>query len=89
MSAYNFIYQEDLPHRAKAVYVYLRDRSNKDGICWPGVKTIAKELKLSTRTVQRAMQDLEQAGLITRQSRYRGNGSHTSNRYCIRKMHKS
>lgn len=83
MSAYNFIYKEDLPHRAKAVYIYLRDRSNKEGFCWPGVKTIAKELKLSTRTVQRAIRDLEQAGLITRHFRYRENGSYTSNLYCL------
>lgn len=83
MSSYNFIYKEELPHRAKAVYVYLRDRSNKEGICWPGVKTIAKELKLSTRTIQRAMQDLEKAGLVTRQFRYRKNGSYTSNLYYL------
>lgn len=86
MSSYNFIYSEDsLSHRAKTVYVYLRDRSNQDGICWPGIKTIAKELKLSARTVQRAIRDLETAGLVTRQFRYRANGSHTSNIYSIMK----
>ena len=86
MSSYNFIYSENnLPHRAKTVYIYLRDRSDQDGTCWPGVKTIAKELKLSTRTVQRAIKDLEQAGLVTRKYRYRENGSHTSNLYCIQK----
>ena len=38
MNSYNFIYGEDnLPHRAKAVYIYLRDRSNKEGVCWPGI----------------------------------------------------
>lgn len=82
MSSYNFIYREDdLPHRAKTVYVYLRDRSNKEGVCWPGVKTIARELKLSPRTVQRAIRDLEKAGLVARQYRYRENGSHSSNLY--------
>ena len=45
MNSYNFIYGEDnLPHRAKAVYIYLRYRSNKEGVCWPGIKTIAREL---------------------------------------------
>ena len=84
MSSYNFIYREDeLPHRAKAVYIYLRDRSNKEGTCWPGVKTIAKELKLSPRTVQRAIRDLENSGLVIRQARYRENGSHTSNLYVL------
>lgn len=82
MSSYYFIYgMDDLPHRAKTVYVYLRDRSNQDGVCWPGIKTIARELKLSPRTVQRAIRDLERAKLVSRQSRFRENGSYTSNLY--------
>ena len=85
MNSYNFIYGEDnLPHRAKAVYIYLRDRSNKEGVCWPGIKTIARELKLSPRTVQRAIRDLEKAGLVARQCRYRQNGSLTSNLYTLK-----
>ena len=85
MSSYNFIYRiDDLPHRAKSVYVYLRDRSNQDGVCWPGIKTIARELKLSPRTVQRAIRDLEKAGLVARQYRYRQNGSLTSNLYTLK-----
>jgi len=86
VSAFNFIYgEEELPHRAKTVYIYLRDRSNREGACWPGVKTVARELNLSTRTVQRALRDLEQVGLVTIQERFRENGSHTSNLYIIKK----
>ena len=86
MSSYNFIYGvDDLPHRAKTVYVYLRDRSNQDGVCWPGIKTIARELKLSHRTVQRAIRDLEKAGLVKTQYRYRENGSHSSNLYLLKR----
>ena len=45
MSRFNFIYaEEELGHRAKTVYVYLRDRSDASGVCWPGIKTIAREL---------------------------------------------
>ena len=84
MSQFNFIYGEELPHRAKAVYVYLRDRADASGICWPGVKTIARELKLSPRTVQRALRDLERAGLISCQPRFRANGSLTSNQYRLK-----
>ena len=36
----------DLPHRAISVYIYLADRANKDGICWPSIPTIAKDLSL-------------------------------------------
>ena len=64
--------------------MYLHDRSDAAGACWPGVKRIASDLKLSRRTVQRALGDLEQAGLVSRQSRYsRPNGSLTSNLYQI------
>ena len=28
------IYQSDLPSRAIAVYLYLRGRANKEGVCW-------------------------------------------------------
>ena len=65
MSDFNFIYAEEhLSHREKAVYIYLRDRANVSGVCWPGIKTIARELGLSPRTVQRALADLERRQLI-------------------------
>ena len=82
MSDFNFIYaEEQLTHRAKTVYIYLRDRADASGVCWPGIKTIAGELGLSTRTVQRALDDLEDAGLIVKKQRRRKNGSLTSNLY--------
>ena len=81
MSFFGEIYANpDLPHRARAVYMYLRDRAG-GGSCWPGVKTIARDLRLSPRTVQRALNDLEHAGYIQRQRRQRENGSCTSNLY--------
>lgn len=41
------IYSTDLPHRAVAVYMYLRDRADKDGTCYPAINTIAQDLKIS------------------------------------------
>ena len=64
MSKFNFIYAEDLSHREKTVYIYLRDRADASGVCWPGIKTIAGELGLSPRNVQRARGDLENRQLI-------------------------
>lgn len=79
MSYFSAIYaEENLPHRAKAVYMYLRDRGDKDGQCWPSIGTIAKELKLSRSTVKRALRDLEQYGSLKRTPRYRENGSLSS-----------
>ena len=72
------IYSLDLPHRAKAVYMYLKDRSDKNGQCYPAIGTIARELHLSRRTVERAIQDLLQAGLIEKEQRWRENGGRSS-----------
>ena len=44
------IYAKDLPHRAKTVYMYLKDRCNRDNQCYPAIGTIARELQLSRRT---------------------------------------
>ncbi len=77
------IYSSDLSHRARAVYMYLTDRADRDGKCWPAIKTIAKELGLSSSTVKRALNELCQAGLLTKESRWRENGGRTSNLYRI------
>ena len=71
----------ELPHRCKAVYIYLRDRADPSGSCWPGIKTIASDLGLSRSTVKRALNELVQRGYLTKVARYRSNGSHTSNLY--------
>ena len=82
MSYFGTIYADtELPSRAKAVYMYLRDRSDAEGKCWPGIKTIASDMKLSRSTVKRALDDLYRAGLLTREPRWRENGSLSSNLY--------
>lgn len=83
MSYFDSIYAAGLPHRAVAVYMYLKDRTNGDGVCWPGIRTIAAELNFSRSTVQRALRDLERTGWLERSPRYRENGSSSSNRYRI------
>lgn len=63
--------------------MYLHDRSDADGKCWPGIKTIAKDMKLSRSTVKRALADLEKGGYLKKRPRYRENGSRSSNMYSI------
>ena len=72
------IYQKELPHRAVTVYVYLADRTNRQGECWPAISTIARDLKLSPSTVRRALRDLRKAGVIESEQRYRDNGGKSS-----------
>ncbi|WP_312354183.1 helix-turn-helix domain-containing protein [Aminipila sp.] len=85
MSLFGNLYQEELPSRAKSVYMYLKDRSNADDQCWPSIKTIAKDTSMSVSTVKRAIEDLVRYGLLTKEFRYRENGSHTSNLYFLKK----
>ena len=81
MSYYSLIYSSDLEHRARTVYMYLKDRADLDGRCWPGIKTIAADLGLSRSTVKRALDDLIRVGLLEKEPRWRENGSYTSNLY--------
>lgn len=82
MSFFDSIYADTLlPPRAVSVYMYLKDRSNRAGSCWPGIKTIARDMNLSRSTVKRALADLEQHGYLAKLPRYRPNGSNTSNLY--------
>ena len=73
----------DLPHRAISVYIYLADRANEDGVCWPSIHTISKDLKLSESTTRRALNDLRRAGLIHAEQRYRVNGGNSSLIYVL------
>ena len=84
MSRLDFLYCMELPHRAVAVYIYLADRANKDGECWPAIPTIAAELKLSQSTVRRALRDLRKADLLQTEQRYRTKGGKSSLLYKIR-----
>ena len=84
MSWFGTIYADrELSHRAKVVYMYLRDHADAEGKCWPGIKTIAADLNLSRSTVKRAINDLEKHGYLEKKLRFRENGSYTSNLYTI------
>jgi DNA-binding MarR family transcriptional regulator len=73
-----------LPSRAKIVYLYLYDRADKDGYCFPAINTIARDLSISRSTVKRAIHDLEQRGWLERTQRYRKNGGKSSMLYKVR-----
>ena len=72
------IYAQELPYRAKAVYMYLKDRSKKEGQCYPSIGTVARELQLSRRTVERVIDDMVRAGFVTKEQRWRENGGRSS-----------
>lgn len=78
MSYNRKVYEADLPHRAVAVYLYLKERANKEGTCYPAIGTIARDLSLSASTVKRAISDLEQTGFVKKKQRWRDNGGKSS-----------
>ena len=85
MSYFDTIYADSsMPHRAKAVYMYLRDRMNGQRQCWPGIARIAGDLRLSRSTVKRALKELERSGYLLRERRNRENGGNTSNLYLVK-----
>ena len=85
MAYFQDIYHSDLSHRARAVYMYLKDHADSEGRCRPGIRTIAAELGLSRSTVKRALDELVEAGYIIKQARFdeRKNGGQTSNLYTL------
>lgn len=85
MNRLELIYHSELSHRAVAVYLYLWGRANKEGRCWPALRTIARDLKLSVRTVQRGIADLKQAGYLETEQRYRQSGAKSSLLFTMRK----
>lgn len=79
------IFSTNLPHRAISVYMYLRDRADKNGQCFPAISTIASDLKMSKSTVKRALSDLEKAHYIRHERRYRQSGGNSTNLYFVEK----
>ena len=76
-------YYDQLPSRAKAVYIYLFNRRDVENKAWPSIKRIASDLSLSENTVRRAIKDLEKNGLLRKEYAFRENGSYTSTRYYL------
>lgn len=77
------VYKSNLPSRAKQVMFYLINRANREGTCFPSVKTMASDCGVCTRTIQRTMKVLLETGFIRKDSRFREKGSQTSNLYTL------
>jgi predicted transcriptional regulator len=68
----------------KFVMIALCDYANKETfLCFPSHNSIARRTCLSASTVQRAIKDLCDLGLISYANRYDDKGNYTSNHYFI------
>lgn len=59
----------------KAVFLLLADYADDKGRAWPSQGTIADTLEMSERTVRTAVKELVEAGLLTRKTRWRPDGT--------------
>jgi DNA-binding transcriptional ArsR family regulator len=69
--------RSDLPAGTKIVFAVIADRIGGNGICWPGVRRLAKDCGMSDKAVLANVARLEAAGLVAVERR----GSGRSNRY--------
>lgn len=56
-----------------AIMARLADFSNDEGVCWPSIETIARQIGAGMSTVRTAIARLEAEGWLTRKARRRGN----------------
>lgn len=81
----NYIYSVQLSNKEKLVIINLLSRADKNMNCFPSVKRIAEDCGISTRTVQRALKELEEGGFIKKESRFHKKGGQRSNYYYLQK----
>lgn len=62
----------------KAVLVAVANYADEEGVCWPSQEQLSADTELSRHTIMRAMDALEELGLLSRERRHRGDGSRTS-----------
>lgn len=65
------------------LYAYLLGRANKAGQCWPSLTTIERETGISKRTIQRALDRLEERGVVRRTARRSEAGDRDSTLYTV------
>ncbi|MEH4647916.1 helix-turn-helix domain-containing protein, partial [Escherichia coli] len=57
-----------------AIMARLADFSNDEGVCWPSIETIARQIGAGMSTVRTAIARLEAEGWLTRKARRQGMG---------------
>lgn len=79
------VFSSELRPRARLVLQVLVLHCNKEGECFPSIKTIAAKCGYGVSTVKRALDELVEAGYIVKQARFdeRKNGGQTSNLYTL------
>lgn len=82
----NRIFDFDLKPKDFTVYCCLVRHCDNDHSCFPSRKLIAQECGIDKKTVDAAMKNLEDQGLVKKVYRKRADGSKRSNLYYITRL---
>ena len=90
-SARDWAWQQRLPRlpngaqvTAKLVLLYLAERADANGVCWPSFAAIAQATGSTPPAVNRALRRLTELGLVVATRRSDGLGRRSSSRYELR-----
>src|SRR5262245_29766451 len=75
------VWRDELHPSSKLILLYLAERADEYGDCWPGHEKIAEGTGLSVRSVKRRLPPLVELGLVETWRRHRPDGTRTSNGY--------
>lgn len=74
--------EEKISYSSFKVFCILLNYS-KNGICYPSVRSLTEKYAISSQTMQNALKELEEKGLILKENRTIGKGKKTSNCYYL------
>jgi len=77
----NWAWDQRLAPGPKLILMALADAADDDGVCWPSVARVSSKCCVSTRTVQRVIQEFTVNKLLTVTSRFSATGRQKSNGY--------
>ena len=77
------VYDKSLGNAGFRVLAALCSYADKDGHCYPGLRTLGGRLGVSRQAVQQQVHRLESLGYVNAENQTRPNGSDTTNRYFI------
>lgn len=79
----HWLIDAEVSSHAIRLYVILRRHGNDRGVCFPGRRRLANQLKMSASTVDRARAELAEVGAICYRTRLGVDSEYTSNEYHV------
>jgi DNA-binding transcriptional ArsR family regulator len=84
--ATSWVWGLDLPASTKLVALALADHADEQGVCWPSLARLTARTGTHRATVLRHLRALEDAGVISRERRWKGEGERDSTRYVLPRL---